>query len=58
MTPSDDYQYNYQYENNPQAIENESFRQIRELTDLSGPEPRSAASGDARGAQFGFARRG
>lgn len=36
MTPSDDYQYNYQYENNPQAIENESFRQIRELTDLSG----------------------
>lgn len=25
----------YQYENNPQAIEQESFRQIRELTDLS-----------------------
>ncbi|MBU1465744.1 MAG: precorrin-8X methylmutase, partial [Gammaproteobacteria bacterium] len=31
MTSSDDYKY----ENNPQAIENDSFRQIRELTDLS-----------------------
>lgn len=26
---------NYQYENNPQAIEHDSFRQIRALTDLS-----------------------
>jgi precorrin-8X/cobalt-precorrin-8 methylmutase len=25
----------YQFEKNPQAIEQESFRQIRELTDLS-----------------------
>ena len=31
MNPSD----KYQYENNPQAIEHDSFRQIRELTDLS-----------------------
>ena len=36
MTSSDDSQYERKYENNPQAIESDSFRQIRELTDLSG----------------------
>ncbi|MGO2235775.1 MAG: precorrin-8X methylmutase [Marinomonas sp.] len=36
MKFTNDSQYERKYENNPQAIEQDSFRQIRELTDLSG----------------------